>query len=50
MFGTLDFMGQLIGSLILPVLADKCGKRYFTFIATYCLILIYAIMLTMSQI
>eukprot|EP00347_Sterkiella_histriomuscorum_P019668 403340743 len=50
MFGTLDFTGQLLASLTLPIIADKYGKKYFTYLATYLQIILYLGMLSFPYI
>ena len=50
LFGTLEFVGQLIASMTLPILADKYGKKYFTFVSTLVSIIIYASMIMMANI
>eukprot|EP00347_Sterkiella_histriomuscorum_P005881 403354919 len=49
LFGTLDFVGQLISSIVMPPIADKYGKKYFTITATYLQIIMYIMMLVFSR-
>ncbi|CDW88839.1 organic cation [Stylonychia lemnae] len=45
MFASIDMIGQLFASVLFPTLADKYGRRIFTYIGVYIQILAYLMMI-----